>query len=138
MRRAVWLVLVSSILACNKGDSELRGRVDRECRTLEDNLIGLSGEYHKWLDGGAVGEPPLSMWMYPAATHSVESTYLHRELKFCTHVRAMDEASDNRVSGIIDVAADGYSKAQKPADAAAEIDVMLNELKKLNALPLRD
>jgi hypothetical protein len=138
MRRAVWLVLVLGILACSKGESELRSRVDQQCRTLEDNLVGLSGEYHKWLEAGGVGEPPLSMWVRPFSTRPVESTYLHRELKFCIHVRAMDEAADNRVSGIVDVAADRYASAQKPVDVSAEVDVMLTELKKLNALPLRD
>jgi hypothetical protein len=140
MRRVLWLLLVLSIgaLACNKRESELRPRIEAQCRWLEEDLSGKARDYHKWIAAGHSDEPPPSLWIHPPAQRLIESTYLNRDLKFCTDERAMEKAAVDRVSSIFDAATDRYSSAQSPADVVAEVDVMLAELQKLNALPLRD
>ncbi|MEP6866562.1 MAG: hypothetical protein ABJE66_38455 [Deltaproteobacteria bacterium] len=140
MRGALCLSVVLSVgaFACNKRESELRHSIEAQCRWLEEDLSGKARDYHKWITAGHSDEPPASLWVHPPAQRLIESTYLNRQLKFCTDVRVMQKTEIDRVSGIFDVATDRYSSAQSPVDVVAEVDVMLAELKKLDALPLRD
>jgi hypothetical protein len=140
MRRVLWLSVMLSVvvIACNKRDSELRPAIEAPCRWLEEDLSGKAHDYHRWIAAGHSDDPPPSLWVHPLAQRLIEGTFLKRQLNFCTNVRTMDKAEVDRVAVIFDVATDRYSSAQSPSDVVAEVDVMLAELKKLNALPLRD